>query len=101
MELIKQIKEAETQAQKIIEQAGADAAKNAQNQREKHQQTLADAEQQRKKTIEDAVTKAQSQGLAGIENLKAQAEKQRQQLRDKVADKIADAVTTVTDYLKG
>jgi vacuolar-type H+-ATPase subunit H len=101
MELIKQIKEAETQAQKIIEQAKAQAAKNAQQQRETHRQTLADAEQQRKKSIEAAVKKAEQQALAEIEKLNAQAEKNRKQLRDDAADKMPAAVKTVTDYLKG
>jgi vacuolar-type H+-ATPase subunit H len=101
MELIKQIKEAETQAQKIIEQATADAAKNAQNLREKHQQALADADQQRKKTIEAAVKKAEQQALAEIKALNAEAEKNRKQLHGKSADKIPPAVKTVTDYLKG
>jgi vacuolar-type H+-ATPase subunit H len=101
MELIKKIKEAETQARTTIEQAKAQAAKNTQNQRENHRQTLADADQQRKKSIEAAVKKAEQQALAEIEKLNTQAEKNRKQLQDNATDKIPGAVKTVMDYLKG
>ena len=101
MELIKQIKEAETQAQKIIEQAKTDAANRAEEAQKGRIQTLEQARHERKKSIEVAVAAAQSQGLAEIEKLKAQAEKNRQQLRDKAQNKMAGAVTKVMDYLKG
>lgn len=99
MELIKQIKQSEAQAQQIIEQAKADVAKQAEEGRQNRQQALAKAEQQRKKTTESAVASAQSQATAEVENLKAQAEKDRQQLRDHVADKMAQAVGKVMDYV--
>ena len=99
MELIKQIKKAEAQAQQIIDQAKADAAKQAEENRKNRQQDLAKAEQQRTKATEAAVATAQAQATAEVETLKAQAEKDRQQLRDHVADKMAQAVGKVMDYV--
>jgi V/A-type H+-transporting ATPase subunit G/H len=101
MELIKKIKQAEAQAQKIIEQAKAEAAGKAEEKQENRRRLLAEAEQQRKKAIEAAVAAAQSQGLAEIEKLKTQAGKKQQQLRDKAAGKMPPAVTKVMDYLRG
>lgn len=101
MELIKKIKEAEAHAQQIIERAKADAARQAEKGRESRNQILTQTERERKKAIEAAVAQAESQGLAEIENLKAQAEKDRQQLHDNVAGKITPAVEKVMDYLRG
>ena len=101
MELIKKIKQAEAQAQEIIEQAKAQIARRAEEGRQNQVETLAEAERERKKAIEAAVAAAQSQGLAEIDNLKAQAERDRQELRDKVKAKMAGAVAKVMDYLRG
>ena len=101
MELIKKIKEAETEAQEIIDHAKADAARAADEGRSKRLAALAEAEQQRKKTIESTVSAARSQGLAEAQKLKEQAAKQRQQLRQKTESKMSAAVTKVVSYLKG
>jgi V/A-type H+-transporting ATPase subunit G/H len=99
MELIKQIKQAEAKAQEIIEQAKADAAAQAEENRHNRQQALVKAEQERKKTTEAAVAAAQKDASAQVEKLKAKAEKDRRQLRDNVADKMAQAVARVMDYV--
>jgi len=99
MELIKKIQQAEVQAQQIIEQAKTAAAAQAEQGRKNQLQALEQAEQQRKKAIEAAVAAAHSDGLAEIENLKAQAEKDRHKLREKANDKMATAVAKVMDYL--
>ena len=101
MELIKKIKQTETQAQQIIEQAKADAAGQAEKMREKQHHILEQAERERKKTIEAAVAEAQSQGLKEVEQLKAQAEKDRRKLCDKANAKMAGAIAKVMDYLRG
>jgi V/A-type H+-transporting ATPase subunit G/H len=101
MELIKKIKQAEAQAQEIIEQARIDATEQAEKGRENRRQVLADAEQHRKISIEAAIAKAQALGRAEVEKLKAQAERQRQELRDKTSSKMATATTKVMDYLRG
>jgi len=101
MELIKKIKQAEAQAQEIIERAWTDATEQAVKGRENRRQAIADAEQHRKKSIEAAIAEAQVKGRAEVEKLKAQAEQQRQELRDKTRGKMAMAVAKVTDYLRG
>ena len=101
MELIKKIKEAERQAQEIIDQAKAESVKEAEQGRSRRLERLAQAEQERKKAIEAAVSAAQSEGLAEVEGLKEQAEKNRQQLHDKVGGKIAGSAAKVMDYLRG
>ena len=100
MELIKKIKQSETQAQQIIEQAKVDAAKQAELDRQNRQQALAKAEQERTKATEAAVAAARSQATAEIENLKAKAENERQQLRDKANTKMPLAVAKVMEYLR-
>jgi len=99
MELLKKIKQAEAQAQEIIEQAKADALTQSQKKRDNRLKSLEKAEKERKKAIEAAVAAAHSDGLAEIENLKAQAEKDRHKLREKANDKMATAVAKVMDYL--
>ena len=101
MELIKKIKHAETQAQQIIEQARAQAAAQVESGRVSRLQSLEQAEHDRRKAIEDAVDAAQSQGLAEVGGLKAQAEKKRKQLHKNAANKMTPAVAKVMDYLKG
>ena len=101
MELIKKIRQAEAQAKEIVEQARAEVANQAEKNRREHLESFAEAEQQRKKTIEEAVAAAQSEGFAEAEKLKAQAASDRKELHDRAAGKMAEAVAKVTDYLKG
>ncbi len=101
MELIKKIKQAETQAQEIIEQAKVGAARQAEKARENCLTSLTEAKQERKKAIEAAVIKSRSESLAEIELLKAEAEKKRRQLHHKTAGKMGGAAAKVLDYLRG
>ncbi len=101
MELIKRIKEAETEAQQIIEKAKTDAAAQAEQGHKSRIQALEEAEQQRKKIIEESIAAAKTEALAEVEKLKARAEKDRHQLRDKANAKIDKAIAKVMDLLKG
>ncbi|MCJ7776967.1 MAG: hypothetical protein MUP16_01460 [Sedimentisphaerales bacterium] len=101
MDLIKKIKAAEAQAQQIIEQAKTAAAGQTEQERENRLKALEQAGQQRKKAIEDAVAVTSAKALAEAENLKAHAEKDRQQLRDKANAGISKAIEKVMNYLKG
>ena len=100
MELVKKIKEAEAKAEQIVTQAKADAVKQAEDLKNQHQQALAEAEQQRKKTIEQAINSAKQQGQKQAEELKAQADRQKNQLVKKSKDRLPQAITRVTDYIK-
>jgi len=101
MELIKNIKKAEAQAQEIIEQARIEAAEKAEKGRENRRQALIDAEQHRKKTTEAAIAEAQAKGRAEVDKLKAKAENKRRELRNKTGSRMATGAAKVTDYLRG
>ena len=99
MELIKKIKQTESQGQEIIERAKVHAGEQSEKGGEKRQQALEQAEQSRKKAIESAVSVAESHGVGEAEQLKSQAKKERQGLRDKAKERIAAAAAKVMDYL--
>jgi V/A-type H+-transporting ATPase subunit G/H len=100
MELIKKIKQAEAQAQQIIEQAKADAVTRREKMRENQGKALEDIERERKKAIEAAVAKADAEGLDEVKKLKDEAEKKRKKLHQKANDKMAGAVAKVMEYLR-
>lgn len=101
MELIKKIKEAETQGQEIIDRAKALAAETAEAGRKARLDARMQAEQQRKQATEASVADAESQGLAEVEALKTQAEDDRRQLRENVQGRIAAAATKIVDCFRG
>ncbi len=101
MELIKRIKDAEKQAAQIIDQAGADAHKQAEQFRERKQEMLKQAEQERKKAIDQAAAKAEAEGKVEVEKLGKQGQKDCDELREKVAPKTPAAAAKVMEYLKG
>ena len=101
MELIKKIKQAEAEAQEIIEQAKADTAREAEKEQVGRVDALTGAERRRKKAIEAAVVAAESEGLAEVEKLKLQAEKACEQLREKTEAKMAGVIAKVMGYLRG
>ena len=100
MELIKEIKQAETQAHEIIEQAKVQAAEAIEENRLKQAEKLVEAEQQRKKAVETAVAAAESEGLEEIKQLKADAENQKQHLKNQTHGKVDAAAAKVKDYLR-
>ncbi len=101
MELIKRIKEAETEAQEIIAQGRAAASEQAEEGRRNRLEAQGDAEEERKKSIEASVSAAESDARVEVDALKAQAEGQRRQLRDSVGSKMAASAGKVVDYLRG
>ena len=101
MELIKKIKQAEEQGKGEVEQARAYAAYQLDKLREGRIEALGEAEKDRKKAIDEAGEKAQSEGLVEVEKLKKQAQEAREKLRDKATSEIPKAVTKVMDYLRG
>ena len=101
MELIKQIKEAESQAKQILEQAKVDAVKLADEAKTKHADMLAQAEQERKQAIDAAVTKAETASMGDVENLKADAARRREELQADVKPKIESCVAKVMQQLTG
>jgi V/A-type H+-transporting ATPase subunit G/H len=99
MELIKKIKQAEDQAQQIIEQAKAQTARQAEESRQRRRQIEEAAQLQRKKATAEAVAQAEVQAKQEAENLKARAQGQRQELHNKADSKMAGAVAKVMNHL--
>ena len=89
------------QAKQIIEQAKADAARQADHTHQDRIKAWEEAEHRRNAAIEAAVTLAQEQAQDEVKDLKAQAEEQRRHLHHAVTDKTGPAAEKVLDYLKG
>lgn len=100
MELIKKVKEAEAESQRIIERAKADAAEAAQKAKQAEQQAIEQAEQDRKRAIESAVAEGQKQGHAEAAGLKIEGQEQREQLLSKAKTRMDAAVKSVMEYLE-
>ncbi len=101
MELIKKIKQAEAEAEQIILQAKADAVKQAEAFRVNRQNTLEQAEKERKKAIETAVLAAEGQAKGEVEKMTAEADKRRRELRAKATGRLSQAAAKVVGLLKG
>lgn len=99
MELIKKIKQAESQAREVIERATVQAGEESEKSKETRRIALEEAGGARKKAIEASVSDATSQGAAEAEQLRNQAEKDRQGLGDKAKGRITAAAAKVMDYL--
>ena len=101
MELIKKIKEAESQARQIIEHAKTQVTQQGEQNQQSRVEAFNSAGQQRKKAIDESIAKAQAGGLAEVEQLKEQADKDRHQLQENARSKMAGATEKVMEYLKG
>ena len=99
MELIKHIKEAESQAKEIIAQAGTDAAGLAEGARFRKAELLTEVEQQRKSTIEAAVAEAESEAAGEVQKLRAEGQKQQEDLKAKAEAKMDKCVEKVMQQL--
>ena len=83
MELIKRIKEAENQAKEIVSGARSDAAKMAEESKTKQAAMLAQAEDDRKKAVDAAVTKAEQAAVAEVQKLAAEGATRKQEMEAK------------------
>ena len=101
MELIRQIKQAESQAKEIVEQAHTEAARQAEQAKARRDELCAAAEVERKKAIKQAATEAETAALSEVENLKSEGHNRRQRLCEAAKGKTDAAVAKVMDYLKG
>ena len=84
-----------------IEQAKADAVKDAEECRKKRVAAQTEAEQARRKAIDGAVAKAARQGQTEAEALKAGAANKRATLAQDTEAKIGPAIEKVVSYLRG
>ena len=102
MELIKKIKQAEAEAQEIVEKAKSRAVEIAEESRKARAAAQADGRAGSSSgRLMRRVAEAKKQGQAEAADLKAQAETERGKLRQDTESKIDAAVETVVNYLKG
>ena len=101
MELIKQIKEAEAEAKKIVEQAKADAVEMGEQAKAKRAEMLAAAEEQRKKAIAVSVEKAEAQGNGELAVLMATWQQEKEGLEASARGKMDECVAKVMEWFKG
>ena len=100
MELIKQIKEAENKAKRLIEDAQKYAVQTAGNIKKEHTEQLEQAYRQRK----EAVEKAKNQGLAAgqqqAQELTEKAKRQQQVLKTTAEKRMNSAAEKIVDFLR-
>jgi len=100
MELIRQIKEAENTAKKLIEDSQKYAAETEVQAKKDRNDRFVEAQRQRKEAIAKAQSQGEKEGLAGAEQLKKQSEQTRLQLEQKAGAKMETAVKTVIEFIK-
>ena len=102
MEIIKQIKAAESQAKEIIEKAKADAVKIAEDFSNQRQEQLAAADKQRRDAVDKAVAAGQADGQAEVEKLMADGAGQRETMENTAkANLDAAAAKVVAKIVQG
>jgi V/A-type H+-transporting ATPase subunit G/H len=100
MELIRQIKESETTAKKMVEDAQKNAAFSIDNAGRQRTERISQASQNRKQKIDNAQAEGQKQGTAEAQQLNAKSLQAKQQLEQKATTKMEAAVSTVIDFVK-
>jgi len=102
MEIIKQIKAAETQAKEIIEKAKTDALKIAEDFSAERESQLAAADKKRRDAVDKAVATAGADGQAEVEKLMADGAAQRDEMENKAKSKMdAAAAKVVAGIVQG
>ena len=100
MELIKQIRQAETDSKQIIAQARTESAQIIAKAAAEHSRKLEQADLDRNETIKKAVSQAKIEGLAEAQQLKARAEQSLEDLGNKANKRIASAVAKIVEAVK-
>ena len=100
MELIKQIREAENKAKKLVEDAQKYASRAAENEKQNLSLQLEQAARQRKEAVAQAQTQGEKAGLAETEQLKKQSAQAGRQLQEKAMTRMDSAAKMVIDFIK-
>jgi vacuolar-type H+-ATPase subunit H len=95
MEIIKQIKAAETQAKEIIEKAKTEAVQIAEDFSKNRQTQQADADEKRRAAVGKAVEVAEIAAKEEVKQLMADGSSVRSEMEKKAATKIDAAATKV------
>lgn len=100
MELIRQIKDAESGAKKLIEDAQKYAVETEEQAKKDRNDRLGEAQRQRKEAIIQAESQGEKEGIAEAEKLKKQSEQTCRQFEQKANAKMETAVKTVIEFIK-
>ena len=100
MELIKQIKESEAKAREIVDSANKDSMANIDNFSKEREDKFQQAQAQRKKMIENTVSKATEQANQDAEKLKIENSGFLSSLETFAKSKKAHAVEGIMGYLE-
>ncbi|MFA5293307.1 MAG: hypothetical protein WC496_09770 [Phycisphaerae bacterium] len=100
MELIKQIKEAENKAKKLIEDAQKYTAETEEQVKKDRNDRLAEAQRQRKEAIAKSKEQGQAQGQKQAKEMTEKAAQQQQQLKAAAAKRKESAADKVIDFLR-
>jgi vacuolar-type H+-ATPase subunit H len=100
MELIKKIKQAETQAKEIIEKARGNAVSLSETSANERNGKLEEAQAQRHKAIETAVAHAENTGQSEVEALSSKGAAKKQTLEDNARQKMDAAANKIVAAIK-
>ena len=101
MELIKQIKEAETKAKEMVASAHRQVTMLADGAAKRREEAFAKARQRRKEAVAAAVDRAGKEAEAEAEQYKQKAMQQREGLAASARSKMGGAAEEVLNYLRG
>jgi vacuolar-type H+-ATPase subunit H len=100
LELIKNIKKAEADARDIVEKAKAHAIELVQQAKAKAAESLTTEQENRRKSIADAVSAAENTGHQEVDSLTTAAGEHIQQIENNARSKMPSAVAKVMEGLK-
>ena len=100
MEIIKQIKAAESEAKQIIEQAKIDAQKISEEFAKTREDKKSAAADQRRKAIEAAVAESEAKAKDEVEKLMGEGASQREQMQNAARGKSDAAAAKVVNKLR-
>lgn len=100
MELIRKIKEAESQAKKIVEEADKNAAQTETKSVKQRQERLEAAAQQRKMQVAEASENGKNHGKTLAEQMRERDSADMQKLKESANKKTDSAAVKVVDFIK-
>jgi V/A-type H+-transporting ATPase subunit G/H len=100
MELIKQIKEAEKQAQEIVEKAKRESASLSDEAQRQRDELLKQSQQRRIEAIEDALNKAEKEGKAQADQIAQAGAEAVSSLKASCSPKIQSCVEKILSRLQ-
>jgi V/A-type H+/Na+-transporting ATPase subunit G/H len=99
MELVKRIKKAEEDANKIINDAREDAASELEKAKIQQELKLSEKEGERKEIIESRCIKAENEASKKADEMRQEAQKKCEKISEQVESKMEDSVSKVIEFI--